>query len=68
MPRKTSASFLTASKTPCASMRPRPDAAENVADLHEWPHLRDASMRPRPDAAENPCHVHYGHAREYWLQ
>ena len=37
-----------------ASMRPRPDAAENAA----WPHDTTggqsvASMRPRPDAAEN---------------
>ena len=36
-----------------ASMRPRPDAAENELE----PHLLDggvaASMRPRPDAAEN---------------
>ena len=36
-----------------ASMRPRPDAAENI--LRRRPVLlRDAaSMRPRPDAAEN---------------
>ena len=36
-----------------ASMRPRPDAAENVA-AHRSPRRRlPASMRPRPDAAEN---------------
>ena len=36
-----------------ASMRPRPDAAEN-GDRHVGrPALRSASMRPRPDAAEN---------------
>ena len=36
-----------------ASMRPRPDAAENPR--HRVPDRRDvdASMRPRPDAAEN---------------
>ena len=38
-----------------ASMRPRPDAAENRVHLVP-PHLVSplASMRPRPDAAENP--------------
>ena len=36
-----------------ASMRPRPDAAENKR--HRWglSHRPSASMRPRPDAAEN---------------
>ena len=36
-----------------ASMRPRPDAAENRARAARAPHEVDASMRPRPDAAEN---------------
>ena len=37
-----------------ASMRPRPDAAENVRRTVAWARAaRDASMRPRPDAAEN---------------
>ena len=36
-----------------ASMRPRPDAAENVARAAEDVAARLASMRPRPDAAEN---------------
>ena len=37
-----------------ASMRPRPDAAENDdPSLELLPAVRAASMRPRPDAAEN---------------
>ena len=37
-----------------ASMRPRPDAAENQPDENpEQPDEKPASMRPRPDAAEN---------------
>ena len=36
-----------------ASMRPRPDAAENGGIVHRRRHRRRASMRPRPDAAEN---------------
>ena len=36
-----------------ASMRPRPDAAENVRGLRLDRPRGDASMRPRPDAAEN---------------
>ena len=40
-----------------ASMRPRPDAAENGSDLiRRHGEACVASMRPRPDAAENvPC-------------
>ena len=54
MPRKTHVTIpmWTASKS--ASMRPRPDAAENVVQARR--HLGGggaASMRPRPDAAEN---------------
>ena len=36
-----------------ASMRPRPDAAENVFLAVAAARNRLASMRPRPDAAEN---------------
>ena len=39
--------------SPPASMRPRPDAAENVVVGREQAAVRVASMRPRPDAAEN---------------
>ena len=57
MPRKTPPRAPPAGERLAASMRPRPDAAENAAD-HD---LRDrpdpASMRPRPDAAENPRFV-----------
>ena len=39
---------------PLASMRPRPDAAENrLASESMRPLRSQASMRPRPDAAEN---------------
>ena len=35
-------------------MRPRPDAAENIAEaITDQIRLVRASMRPRPDAAEN---------------
>ena len=37
-----------------ASMRPRPDAAENPVAGREAQRHHNASMRPRPDAAENP--------------
>ena len=36
-----------------ASMRPRPDAAENLDRLPCARRRVAASMRPRPDAAEN---------------
>ena len=36
-----------------ASMRPRPDAAENLRRGGDAAGRRRASMRPRPDAAEN---------------
>ena len=36
-----------------ASMRPRPDAAENSRLADRRRHALRASMRPRPDAAEN---------------
>ena len=42
-------------ETLAASMRPRPDAAENRPNPVVWsPPADAASMRPRPDAAENP--------------
>ena len=36
-----------------ASMRPRPDAAENAVEMLRKGYFGGASMRPRPDAAEN---------------
>ena len=36
-----------------ASMRPRPDATENVSEVAGIPITIVASMRPRPDATEN---------------
>ena len=40
-----------------ASMRPRPDAAENPGEgWATWDEVDAASMRPRPDAAENLRH------------
>ena len=44
----------SAAASPAASMRPRPDAAENRAAPDDGPvRAAVASMRPRPDAAEN---------------
>ena len=53
MPRKTRGWLEVVPAPTTASMRPRPDAAENSRNLP--PDSRDvgASMRPRPDAAEN---------------
>ena len=43
--------------SPAASMRPRPDAAENPhRDRARAVGRAGASMRPRPDAAENRLH------------
>ena len=54
MPRKTDRGGLRARVCGLASMRPRPDAAENVyQEMNVDPDMV-ASMRPRPDAAENP--------------
>ena len=53
MPRKTLGADVDALEAHVASMRPRPDAAENVARGAEDVAARLASMRPRPDAAEN---------------
>ena len=54
MPRKTHTVGLILPRLNDASMRPRPDAAENVQeDVELTQEFRAASMRPRPDAAEN---------------
>ena len=53
MPRKTPASQRSGSRGLYASMRPRPDAAENAQGADVVRRTRLASMRPRPDAAEN---------------
>ena len=53
MPRKTVAILETALEGMGPSMRPRPDAAENAAELGERSEPPRPSMRPRPDAAEN---------------
>ena len=45
-----------------ASMRPRPDAAENRAGAGRRAGAQGASMRPRPDAAENQ-HSHGARAQ-----
>ena len=53
MPRKTARLHHRRDRGRAASMRPRPDAAENcLLSLLSRP-ARPASMRPRPDAAEN---------------
>ena len=46
--------FPEIGRNPAASMRPRPDAAENALIHVPAPPIETASMRPRPDAAENP--------------
>ena len=53
MPRKTGAGQLLSRPRQPASMRPRPDAAENWEEGCEGAGELIASMRPRPDAAEN---------------
>ena len=54
MPRKTGVMQPQADWCDRASMRPRPDAAENGrAAGDDAVQDRVASMRPRPDAAEN---------------
>ena len=52
MPRKTS-DLRHDGRVVGASMRPRPDAAENVTNAYIGALSTIASMRPRPDAAEN---------------
>ena len=49
---------LVVSALTLASMRPRPDAAENPDAAGRTPPPRPASMRPRPDAAENESGCH----------
>ena len=53
MPRKTSSEPPAVGLEFAASMRPRPDAAENRRVRRGYRRARKASMRPRPDAAEN---------------
>ena len=54
MPRKTGRKAVVPCAPSKASMRPRPDAAENQdAGQQAVGGRRCASMRPRPDAAEN---------------
>ena len=53
MPRKTRDFRLGGIERHAASMRPRPDAAENPSGRTIRYRVGPASMRPRPDAAEN---------------
>ena len=53
MPRKTRGPGAGSAGAEAASMRPRPDAAENGLRPPGGSSARAASMRPRPDAAEN---------------
>ena len=53
MPRKTWKAEREKRDRQWASMRPRPDAAENGPAPTQIRGRRAASMRPRPDAAEN---------------
>ena len=53
MPRKTDPAGGHLDPDPDASMRPRPDAAENAFRSRPEAGSHAASMRPRPDAAEN---------------
>ena len=53
MPRKTRRRRRSHFQHRLASMRPRPDAAENVRYARNFLKQVNASMRPRPDAAEN---------------
>ena len=53
MPRKTDRDSIRQARSDTASMRPRPDAAENNHNDNDHTTVTTASMRPRPDAAEN---------------
>ena len=53
MPRKTCGQLGVSRQQRLASMRPRPDAAENTQQTNRSKLDEHASMRPRPDAAEN---------------
>ena len=55
MPRKTRDADAWFDHPMPASMRPRPDAAENGGHAQIGLQPIPASMRPRPDAAENPA-------------
>ena len=56
MPRKTMRTGNGTDLDKKASMRPRPDAAENGVRPRSSVSGSEASMRPRPDAAENGQH------------
>ena len=60
MPRKTSATSTLNNHVLPASMRPRPDAAENGESGRLEADDGGASMRPRPDAAENAIEAERG--------
>ena len=60
MPRKTDVPGAGQRGPERASMRPRPDAAENARRQDTTLGVLCASMRPRPDAAENPEAGAYG--------
>ena len=51
-----------------ASMRPRPDAAENLDHRRAGTRQLGASMRPRPDAAENIRQGRKAAKKPRWLQ
>ena len=63
MPRKTDPGITLCYDLYSASMRPRPDAAENPGDPGNVKGDAGASMRPRPDAAENGGGVGVGAGR-----
>ena len=55
MPRKTRVRDDLPALPRHASMRPRPDATENMIEDADGARTHPASMRPRPDATENFC-------------
>ena len=67
MPRKTHGGRELRFVSRAASMRPRPDAAENRQPDADALRDRLASMRPRPDAAEN-AQVQTSAVSQSWLQ
>ena len=68
MPRKTRDRARGRLGLVVASMRPRPDAAENGEEEPVSEGAGDASMRPRPDAAENTLAAHPRLAQAHGLQ
>ena len=70
MPRKTRIDRVEPGRIDrVASMRPRPDAAENrPGRARGRGQLEAASMRPRPDAAENPAVPYSTGLGKGWLQ